>query len=114
MAAREGVSVVAHRGTGPTNRTMGGLIQEGDQRRKNRPAENSPEAFEAALAETTKVPTTDDAPEVPALDGVECDVFLSSDEVPMLSHEGKVLEQLNNLRKGAEIAELSPALRSAT
>ena len=108
MAAREGVSVVAHRGTGPTNRTMGGLIQEGDQRRKNRPAENSPEAFEAALAETTKVPTTDDAPEVPALDGVECDVFLSSDKVPMLSHEGKVLEQLNNLRKGAENRRIKP------
>ncbi len=108
MAAREGVSVVAHRGTGPTNRTMGGLIQEEDQRRKNRPAENSPEAFEAALAETTKVPTTADAPVVPALDGVECDVFLSSDGVPMLSHEGKVLEQLNNLRKSAVTHQIKP------
>ena len=78
---------------------MGGLIREEDQRRKNRPAENSPEAFEAALAETTKPPMTADAPVVPALDGVECDVFLSSDGVPMLSHEGKVREQLNDLRK---------------
>jgi glycerophosphoryl diester phosphodiesterase len=98
MAARDTASVVAHRGAGPTNRTMGGLVQETDQRRTRRPAENSPEAFEAALAETTR-PSLTEAPPVPALDGVECDVFLSKDGVAMLSHEGKVLEQLNDARK---------------
>ena len=104
MAARETATVVAHRGAGPTNRTMGGLVQEADQRRTRRPAENSPEAFEAALAETTK-PSGSEAPPTPALDGVECDVFLSKDGVAMLSHEGKVLEQLNDARKRLALAE---------
>jgi len=96
MAIRPGVTVIAHRGSGPTNRTMGGLIQQDDQRRLNRPAENSPEAFQAALDEVTK-------PETPEhqLDGIECDVFLSGDGVPMLSHEGRIKEQLNKAMQEA-------------
>ncbi|MFS0518756.1 glycerophosphodiester phosphodiesterase family protein [Nostoc sp. UIC 10607] len=94
MAANpDGATVVAHRGSGPTNRTMGGLISETDNRRINRPAENSPDAFQSAFNEATK------EREVPALDGVECDVYLSKDGIPMLSHEDKVQEQLKNAQK---------------
>lgn len=115
MARRENVTVVAHRGTGPTNRTMGGLISQADQRRLNRPAENSPEAFKAALAETTGADGEEEA--VPKLDGIECDVFLSRDGVPMLSHEGAVLEQLStrqaqlnrHLNKGTHVKDLNAA-----
>lgn len=80
-----GISVVAHRGMGPTNRSMGGLILEDDPRRINRPAENSPGAFGAAMGFAGSG----------GLDGVECDVFLSKDGIPMLSHEEKVREQLS-------------------
>lgn len=86
----DGATVVAHRGAGPTNRTMGGLIQDDDNRRTNRPAENSPEAFASAFQSAGPG----------ALDGIECDVFLSHDDVAMLSHEGKVREQLSNVQKG--------------
>ncbi|WP_028064927.1 glycerophosphodiester phosphodiesterase family protein [Solirubrobacter soli] len=101
MATRPGVSVVAHRGSGPTNRTMGGLIAQADQRRTTRPAENSPDAFKAALDETTHVESSTKPP-VPRLDGVECDVFLSQDRVPILTHEGRIKEQLNQIRQTAE------------
>lgn len=83
---------------------MGGLISDTDQRRLNRPAENSPEAFEAALAETThtvQAPPQQPVQVVAGLDGVECDVFLSKDGVPIVSHEGKVREQLNAVQKAA-------------
>lgn len=80
-----GISVVAHRGMGPTNRSMGGLIAQDDPRRLNRPAENSPEAFGVAMGFARGG----------GLDGVECDVFLSRDRVPILSHEEKVREQLS-------------------
>ena len=106
MARREGLTVIAHRGSGPTNRTMGRLIHQQDQRRLNRPAENSPEAFEAALAETTRpleqTATQQSETYVPRLDGVECDVFLSADRVPILSHEGNVAEQLTTGQRQAE------------
>lgn len=78
--------VVAHRGRGPTNRTMGGLIQDDDDRRVNRPAENSPEAFSSARESIGQN----------ALDGVECDVFLSADGQAILSHESKIYEQLSS------------------
>ncbi|MFT6871360.1 MAG: glycerophosphoryl diester phosphodiesterase [Roseivirga sp.] len=110
-----GPSVVAHRGTGPTNRTMGALIREDDQRRTNRPAENSPEAFRTAFESVPQRPQEESKENgareaavsiesvlprpVASLDGVECDVYLSADNIPMLSHEGKVREQLNNARK---------------
>ncbi len=110
-----GITVVAHRGHGPTNRTMGGLIQEGDQRRKNRPAENSPEAFESAFMHVpggraerkeekkegkAAASSSSSASEIPpGLDGVECDVYLSRDNVPMLSHEGNIKEQLSAAMK---------------
>lgn len=97
QALREGLSVVAHRGAGPTNRTRGGLIGEDDPRRTSRPAENSPDAFNAALTEATTVGKV-------GLDGVECDVFLSSDGLPILSHEGAVREQLNRARKDVHTA----------
>ena len=105
MAQRKGASVVAHRGSGPTNRTMGGLISQTDQRRLNRPAENSPEAFEAALAETTGAagPLSEPLRASAGLDGVECDVFLSKNDVPIVSHEGKVFEQLDAVQQLAEI-----------
>ena len=104
----DGVTVVAHRGSGPTNRTMGKLISEEDNRRKNRPAENSPEAFDAAFSEATKKVDT------PALDGVECDVYLSFDKVPMLSHEGKVREQLINAQKQVQEKLLTSSGINAT
>ena len=85
----EGISVVAHRGMGPTNRSMGGLIAQDDPRRLNRPAENSPSAFNAAMSYAAGG----------GLDGVECDVFLSKDKTPMLSHEEKVEEQLSDEMK---------------
>ena len=106
MARREELTVIAHRGSGPTNRTMGRLIHQQDQRRLNRPAENSPEAFGAALAETTRPPEQTVAQQsetyVPRLDGVECDVFLSADGVPILSHEGNVAEQLTTTQRQQE------------
>lgn len=101
MAERPGVSIVAHRGHGPTNRTRGGLIGQTDPRRVNHPAENSKSAFDAALAEAT----TDIA--TPELDGIECDVFLSSDDVPMLSHEGKVKEQLSTAQQLVHAAQVT-------
>jgi len=93
MAERSGVSIIAHRGHGPTNRTRGGLIKQDDPRRLNRPAENSRSAFGAALGTVTKNLVA------PGLDGIECDVFLSKDLVPILSHEGKVQEQLSTARQ---------------
>jgi len=93
MAERPGVGIVAHRGHGPTNRTRGGLIPQADPRRTGSPAENSKSAFDAAFANATK------AVDAPALDGVECDVFLSKDDVPILSHEGAVQEQLSTARQ---------------
>lgn len=92
MAERPGVSIVAHRGGGPTNRTRGGLIKDTDSRRLNRPAENSKAAFDAAYAETTRDAT-------PRLDGIECDVYLSRDHVPMVSHDGNIREQLSTARR---------------
>ncbi|MCG1056090.1 hypothetical protein KQH49_14645 [Mycetohabitans sp. B5] len=90
MAQRsDGVSIIAHRGHGPTNRTRGGLIKLTDKRRTDRPAENSESAFRAAFnAAGTKLQ--------PGLDGIECDVFLSKDNIPILSHEGKIKEQLSD------------------
>jgi glycerophosphoryl diester phosphodiesterase len=85
----DNITVVAHRGHGPTNRTMGKLIDQRDNRRIHRPAENSPEAFSAALNQARPR----------GLDGVECDVFLSSDNVPILSHETNVMEQLATARQ---------------
>lgn len=87
-------TVVAHRGTGPTNRTMGGLIK--DQRRDSRPAENSMEAFKAASG------FAKNQGKFGSLDGVECDVYLSKDNVAIVSHEGKILEQIS---KGVKISE---------
>lgn len=103
----DGPTVVAHRGAGPTNRTMGGLIQEGDNRRRKRPAENSPHAFRHALSFAA----------FGQLDGVECDVFLSKDKVPILSHEANVKEQLtkaqhvihNKLSEKDEVHDLTMA-----
>lgn len=95
QALRDGLSVVAHRGSGPTNRTRGGLIQQDDPRR-TRPAENSKEAFGAAYEETTRHEKQGEG-----LDGVECDVFLSSDSIPILSHEGAVLEQLSTAQQAS-------------
>lgn len=95
MAERDGISIVAHRGHGPTNRTRGGLIGQDDPRRLRNPAENSISAFNAAF----RTATTDK--DAPALDGVECDVFLSSDNDPMLSHEGNVREQLSKAQQDA-------------
>jgi glycerophosphoryl diester phosphodiesterase len=89
MAGKEQVGVVAHRGSGPTNRTMGGLIENDDQRRLNRPAENSPDAFAAALSEAS------DTEANAGLDGVECDIYLSRDGIPIVTHESSVLEQLS-------------------
>jgi glycerophosphoryl diester phosphodiesterase len=92
FAQHEALSVIAHRGSGPTNRTRGGLIAQDDERRLTRPAENSKSAFKAALdaAETdTKL----------GLDGIECDVFLSRDNKAILSHEGAVKEQLSTAQK---------------
>ena len=88
MASKDNVGVVAHRGTGPSNRTMGALIPQDDDRRLNRPAENSPDAFETAIAETST--TEEDL----GLDGVECDVYLSGDGIPIVTHESNVIEQL--------------------
>lgn len=93
MAERPGVSIVAHRGHGPTNRTRGGLIRQTDLRRTGNPAENSKSAFDAAYAQTTRTGTA------PSLDGIECDVFLSQDNVPILSHEGNIKEQLSDAQK---------------
>ncbi|WP_123068216.1 eCIS core domain-containing protein [Massilia aurea] len=105
QAERVGPSVVAHRGAGPTNRTRGGLITQTDPRRTSRPAENSEEAFESALSQTTGViPVGLDGVHPLGLDGVECDVFLSSDGVPILSHEGAVMEQLSTARQGIHAA----------
>lgn len=92
MAERPGVSIVAHRGGGPTNRTRGGLIKDTDSRRLNRPAENSKAAFDSAYAETTRDAT-------PRLDGIECDVYLSRDNVPIVSHDGNIREQLSDARR---------------
>lgn len=97
MVARENLSIVLHRGAGPTNRTMGGLIGQNDFRRADMPAENSPEAFASAYG---KMP-----PKIPhekGVDGVETDVFLSKDGKVMLSHEGAIMEQLSDERKAHE------------
>ncbi|HTI18352.1 MAG TPA: DUF4157 domain-containing protein [Trinickia sp.] len=110
MAERPGVSIIAHRGHGPTNRTRGGLISQEDPRRTSHPAENSKSAFDAAYTQATSESAT------PKLDGIECDVFLSSDGIPILSHEGNVKEQLSSSRQevhaalvsaGTEIQDLS-------
>ena len=101
MAGKEQVGVVAHRGSGPTNRTMGGLIAQEDKRRKNRPAENSPEAFENAFQSVSVTGENE------GLDGVECDVFLSSDGVPIVSHEGNVKEQLSAERQRQMASEFA-------
>lgn len=103
MAERPGVSIIAHRGHGPTNRTRGGLIKQDDARRTGRPAENSKSAFSAAFGEVTE------SADVPALDGIECDVFLSSDLVPILSHEGAVKEQLSLARQTVHNALVTAA-----
>lgn len=94
MALRKNISVVAHRGNGPTNRTRGGLIAQDDPRRLNREAENSPDAFKSAYAVADQG----------GLDGIECDVFLSKDEIPILSHEGAVQEQLSTIQQGLNAA----------
>ncbi|HEU0083034.1 MAG TPA: glycerophosphodiester phosphodiesterase family protein, partial [Bradyrhizobium sp.] len=95
LAKRETIAVVAHRGTGPTNKNMGGLISQEDDRRKYRLPENSPAAFNFAL--DTAAASLDKGP--PGLDGIECDVYLSSDGVPIVSHERNVKEQLNEARQ---------------
>ena len=87
LATVDNIGVVAHRGTGPTNRTMGKLIADEDQRRTNRPGENSEGAFEVALGQRS---TEAEA----KLDGVECDVYLSNDGVAIVTHEHDVVEQL--------------------
>ncbi len=87
LATVDNIGVVAHRGTGPTNRTMGKLIADEDQRRTNRPGENSKGAFEVALGQRS---TEAEA----KLDGVECDVYLSNDGVAIVTHEHDVVEQL--------------------
>jgi glycerophosphoryl diester phosphodiesterase len=91
LAKRVTIAVVAHRGTGPTNKTMRGLISQQDDRRKYRLPENSPAAFGFAL-DTAR---TSLEKGLPGLDGIECDVYLSSDGVPIVSHEDNAFEQLN-------------------
>ena len=93
LSTTSNIGVVAHRGTGPTNRTMGSLISNTDQRRVNWPAENSEEAFELALGQKS----TGATPETAKLDGVECDVYLSSDGVAIVTHEHNFAEQLGAL-----------------
>lgn len=104
MAQRDGISIVAHRGHGPSNRTRGGLIQDDDERRLNRPAENSENAFKRAFEASTGTASNR------GLDGVECDVFLSKDKIPILSHEGNVVEQLlekNQVSAGQHVDDLT-------
>lgn len=97
MVARENQSIVLHRGAGPTNRTMGGLINQKDFRRADMPAENSPEAFNSAYQKMPPKVGRDKG-----VDGVESDVFLSQDKKAILSHEGAVMEQLSDDRKDHE------------
>ena len=56
MAERSGVSIIAQRGHGPTNRTRGGLIKQDDPRRLGTapPKTFALRAFGAALGTVTK------------------------------------------------------------
>lgn len=96
MLVRDRMSVVAHRAMGATNRSFGGLISDADPARQ-RPVENSPGAFNLALAESAK----DTKPD--GIDGVECDVFLSSDGVAMLSHDDHIAEQMSVAKRAAYV-----------
>jgi glycerophosphoryl diester phosphodiesterase len=108
LSRRPTIAVIAHRGNGPTNRNMGGLISQEDDRRKARRAENSPEAFEFALGEAAN--NLKDGK--PGLDGIECDVFLSNDRVPIVTHEGNWFEQLKNAQQNAiQGKQDAPALK---
>lgn len=94
MLQRDRIAIVAHRAMGATNRSFGGLIADADPAR-DRPVENSPGAFNLALGEAAS------AAKPGGIDGVECDVFLSSDGVAMLSHDNNIAEQMSVARRAA-------------
>ncbi|MBL0358433.1 MAG: DUF4157 domain-containing protein [Chitinophagaceae bacterium] len=94
MQQRARMSIVAHRGMGATNKSFGGLIPDADPSRA-RKTENSGGAFATALAHAS-------TPVQPwGLDGIECDVFLSQDGVPIVSHDGNISEQMSAARRVA-------------
>lgn len=92
MARRERLSIIAHRGMGATNRSFGGLIQDNDPARQ-RPIENSPFAFDQALQNAA----SQSNPE--GIDGIECDVFLSQDGLPIISHDSNIYDQMTAVRR---------------
>ncbi len=92
MALRDRLSIIAHRGMGATNRSFGGLIRDDDPARQ-RPIENSPLAFDMALQNAA----SQSNPE--GIDGIECDVFLSQDGLPIISHDSNIYDQMTAVRR---------------
>lgn len=97
MAQRDRLSIIAHRGMGATNRSFGGLIRDDDPARQ-RPIENSPFAFDTALQNAA----SQSNPE--GIDGIECDVFLSQDGVPIVSHDSNIYDQMTAARRALFLA----------
>lgn len=94
MQKRARMSIIAHRGMGATNKSFGGLIPDTDPAR-GRPTENSRAAFASALSHAS-------TPTNPwGLDGIECDVFLSQDGVPIVSHDRNISEQMSEVKRAA-------------